>query len=179
MCGICFWSHIGNQLAPVNQPSHVFPQYFQLFSQFRGLAQVAESLTYEQPCAGGLEVRKVRRVSANDIPRASGSQEWPGGCSGVLVLGGSETKINTKCSLAGKSCCGQQTGKLLQGYLTATILNWKAWACCEGKCPEGMVAREKATLPQQTKPPRAPEYLRVSVQWAAYVLKEVRKPLPG
>lgn len=43
------------------------------FSQFKGLAQVAESLTYEQPRPGGLEA--VRRVSANDVPRASGSQE--------------------------------------------------------------------------------------------------------
>lgn len=38
------------------------------FSQFEGLAQVAESLTYEQPRPGGLEVEKVRRVSATDVP---------------------------------------------------------------------------------------------------------------
>ena len=55
----------------------------------------------------------------------------------------------------------------------------KGMGLLQSKCPEGMVVREKATLPQQTKLPRAPEYLRVSVQWAAYVLKEVRKPLPG
>lgn len=45
------------------------------FSQFKALARVAESLTYEEPCPGGLEVEEVRRVSANDVPRAAGSQE--------------------------------------------------------------------------------------------------------
>lgn len=47
-------------------------------SQFKGLVQAAEALTYEPPCLGGLEVQELRRVSVSGVPGASGSQErWP------------------------------------------------------------------------------------------------------
>lgn len=42
------------------------------FPQFKGLAQVTETLTFEQPRPGGLEVEEVRRVSASGVPRALG-----------------------------------------------------------------------------------------------------------